>query len=162
MSDAIKAELRRILPQLRGYARTFQRDAARADDLVQEAVLKAWENRAQFREGGNFKAWVYTILRNAARSQFRKAAREVEDVDGAYADTLTTGGMQEGRLESLELQSALAELPQEQREAVILICACGVSYEEGARIAGVSVDALKTRVSRARKNLIALSEGEKC
>lgn len=162
MSDAIKAELRSLLPQLRGYARTFQRDAARADDLVQEAVLKAWENRSQFREGGNFKAWIYAILRNTARSQFRKTAKEVEDVDGVYSDTLATGGMQEGRLESLELQSALAELSPEQREAVILICACGVSYEEGARIAGVSVDALKTRVSRGRRRLLEVSEGIGC
>lgn len=162
MSALRTAELRRLLPQLRGYARTFERDAARADDLVQEAVLKAWEKRSQFHKGGNLKAWVFAILRNTARSQFRKSAREVEDVDGAYAETLTTGGMQQGRLESLELQSALAGLRPEQREAVILICACGVSYEEGARIAGVTVDALKTRVSRGRKRLLELSGADTC
>ena len=157
MSVEFKDGLTALLPQLRGYARSFERDAARADDLVQEALLKAWEKRDRFEPGSNLKAWVFAILRNQARSQFRKSSREVEDVDGEYADALSTGGMQEARLENLELQAALARLPAEQREAVILICACGVSYQEGARISGISVDAMKTRVSRARKGLVELT-----
>lgn len=160
MSAAFKEGLTALLPQLRGYARSFERDVARADDLVQEALLKAWEKRDSFEPDSNLKAWVFAILRNQARSQFRKSGREVEDVDGQYAESLSTGGMQEARLENLELQAALARLPAEQREAVILICACGVSYQEGARISGISVEALKTRVSRARKNLLEMTEAQ--
>ena len=158
MSSRFKHDLIEALPALRGYARTFERDAARADDLVQETSLRAWSSRDRFEPGSNMKAWLFTILRNTARSQHRRASREVEDVDGGYADQLTIEGGQESHLEYLELENALQRLPEDQREAVVLICASGVSYEEAAQITGATQGALKTRVSRARARLVELTQ----
>lgn len=157
VSSQFKQDLIAALPALRGYARTIERDLARADDLVQETSLRAWTHRDSFDDGGNMKAWLFTILRNAARSQMRKSSREVEDVDGAYAGRVATRGDQEGHLEFLELEIALAKLPADQREAIILVCAGGVTYEEAASMTGATEGALKTRVSRARATLIKLT-----
>lgn len=160
MSDTFRDEFLATLPALRGFARTFEKNAARADDLVQETVVKAWASRERFQEGSNMKAWLFTILRNAYISQFRKAKREVEDADGALTASLSEKGAQEGHMEFLDLRDALAELPADQREAVIMVGAAGLSYDEAAEIAGVASGTMKSRVSRGRARLSELmSEG---
>ncbi len=156
MSADFKAELIATMPAIRGFARTFERNAARADDLVQETLMKAWANRAGFAAGTNMKAWLFTILRNSYISQFRKARREVEDVDGSYADSLWEPARQEGHMTLLDLRDALATLPDDQREAVILVGASGFSYDEAAEIVGVAPGTIKSRVSRARARLADL------
>jgi len=148
-----KDELVRNLPALRGFARSMVRDAERADDLVQEAVLKAWAKRHQFQKGTNLEAWLFTILRNHFHSQLRKAAREVEDVDGIMASKIAVGPSQEGVVMISRLSQALDELSADYREAIILVGARGLSYEEAANICGCAIGTMKSRVNRARRQL---------
>jgi RNA polymerase sigma-70 factor (ECF subfamily) len=101
-------------------------------------------------------AWLFTILRNLFRSEYRKRRREVEDADGRYAETLKSHPEQTGRVEFSEFRAALAKLPSEQREALILVGASGFSYEDAAAICGCAVGTIKSRVNRARTRLADL------
>lgn len=156
MSQSFKADLVEALKPLRGFARTFHRDPARADDLVQETVMKAWENREKFREGTNMRAWLFTILRNSYYSEMRKKTREVEDADGALTAALSEKGGQEGHMAMRDFRAALAELSDDQREALILVGASGFTYEEAAQICNCKPGTVKSRVSRARERLSRL------
>lgn len=149
----IEDELIANVPDLRAFARTFHRDASRADDLVQEAILKAWSNLDKFKAGTNFRAWLFTILRNTFLSEMRKKRREVEDVDGVFAAQLAEKPSQEHVMELKDFDRALTQLPSDQREALILVGASGFSYEEAAEICGCAVGTVKSRVNRARKRL---------
>lgn len=153
---AFRDELLEHMPAIRGFARTFERDAARADDLVQDTLMKAWANRENYKPGTNMKAWLFTILRNVYISYYRKKRREVEDTDGAMTASLAEKGRQEGHMAVLKLREALAELPDEQRESLIMVGAAGFSYDEAAEIAGVAAGTIKSRVSRARARLTEL------
>jgi len=154
--SAFRDELVSVLPAIRGYARTFERDAARAEDLVQDTMMKAWASRDSFQSGTNMKAWLFTILRNVYISSYRKKKREVEDTDGAMEGSLAEKGRQEGHMAMLQLKDALSELKEDQREAIIMVGAAGFSYDEAAEIAGVAPGTIKSRVSRARKHLTEL------
>lgn len=156
MSAGFREEFIATLPAVRGFARTFERNQARADDLVQETMVKAWASRARFRPGTNMKAWLFTILRNNYISQYRKAKREVEDVDGELTAGLAERGRQEGHMAMLDLRDALATLAPDQREAVILVGGAGLSYDEAAEVTGVAAGTVKSRVSRARARLSEL------
>jgi RNA polymerase sigma-70 factor (ECF subfamily) len=147
------AQLVDHLPGLRAFARTLARDASQADDLTQEAMLKAWANRHRFQEGTNLRAWLFTILRNTFYSEFRKRKREVSDTDGEHAARLAARPDQEHALALKEFQAALNELPVEQREALVLVGAAGMAYDEAAEIIGVATGTVKSRVSRARAAL---------
>jgi RNA polymerase sigma-70 factor (ECF subfamily) len=101
-------------------------------------------------------AWLFTILRNHFRSEYRKRRREVEDGDGSYAETLKSQPEQYGRVEFEEFRTALAKLPPDQREALVLVGASGFSYEEAATICECAVGTIKSRVNRARTRLSEL------
>jgi len=101
-------------------------------------------------------AWLFTILRNLFRSEYRKRRREVEDAEGRYAETLKSHPEQTGHVEFNEFRGALAKLPSDQREALILVGASGFSYEEAAAICGCAVGTIKSRVNRARTRLADL------
>ena len=128
----------------------------RADDLVQETLLRALANINSFQPGTNMSAWLFTILRNHFRSEYRKRRREVEDSEGRYAETLKSQPEQHGQVEFREFRDALAQLPADQREALILVGASGFSYEEAANICGCAVGTIKSRVNRARTRLAEL------
>jgi RNA polymerase sigma-70 factor (ECF subfamily) len=123
---------------------------------VQEALLRALANIHSFQPGTNMSAWLFTILRNHFRSEYRKRRREVEDADGHYAESLTSHPEQHGQLELSEFRTALNKLPDEQREALILVGASGFSYEEAAEICGCAIGTVKSRVNRARTRLAEL------
>jgi RNA polymerase sigma-70 factor, ECF subfamily len=144
------------LPNLRAFAISLTSDGDRADDLVQETVLRALANRSSFQEGTKLQAWLFTILRNAHYTQHRRRAREVEDADGAYASRLGTPPDQLDRLHVQELGAALAQLSTEQREALLLVGAEGLSYEDAAVICGCALGTIKSRVNRARLRLAEL------
>jgi RNA polymerase sigma-70 factor, ECF subfamily len=144
------------VPRLRAFAISLCGNVDRADDLVQETLLRALSHIDQFQPGTNMSAWLFTILRNLFRSDYRKRRREVEDDDGSYAETLKSQPEQSGRLEFEELPVALAKLPADQREALILIGASGLSYEQAAEICGCPIGTIKSRVNRARKRLAEL------
>ncbi|MEM9734488.1 MAG: sigma-70 family RNA polymerase sigma factor [Pseudomonadota bacterium] len=158
VSDALKDELLSIIPNMRAFALSLTRSSDRADDLVQETLMKAWNKFHLFEEGTNLKAWVFTIMRNEFYSQMRKKGREVQDSDGIFAANLATHPQQEGHMDAKDFRQALESLPEDQREAVMLIGALGFSYEEAAETIGVAVGTVKSRVSRGRAKLMDLLE----
>lgn len=138
------------VPTLRAFAISLSGNADRADDLVQETLLRATANITSFQPGTNMLAWLFTILRNQFRSEYRKRRHEVEDADGSYLDSLTSAPEQYDRLKFKELFAALAKLPLGQREALLLVGASGFSYDEAAAICGTPIGTIKSRVNRAR------------
>jgi RNA polymerase sigma-70 factor, ECF subfamily len=123
---------------------------------VQDTILRAWANIDRFEAGTNLNAWLFTILRNAFYSQHRKAKREVSDPEGSYAAHRGTVPEQNAKCDFQDMRTALAKLPVDQREALILIAAEGLSYEEAAQVCGVAVGTIKSRVHRARLRLAQL------
>ena len=152
-SAGFKADLLGAIPNLRAFAVSLTHNSDRADDLVQETLVKAWDKQASFQPGTNLKAWLFTILRNEFYSQIRKRGREVQDTDGAMTARLAVHPAQDGSLDLDDFRAALNTLPEDQREAIILIGASGFSYEEAAEICGCAVGTIKSRVSRARSRL---------
>ena len=144
------------IPNLRAFAVSLCGNMERADDLVQETLLKACKNIHTFEEGTNLKAWLFTILRNAYFSEHRRLRREVEDADGIYAAQAAVHPNQPGHMDMQEFQAALARLPDDQKEALVLVGAAGFSYEEAAEISGCAVGTIKSRVNRARTKLAEL------
>lgn len=141
------------LPSLRAFAMSLSGRHDRADDLVQEAVIKAWTNQSSFKLGTNMQAWLVTILRNHYYSQMRKRGREVQDSEGTYTAKLSVAPAHDGVMDLADFRRALMDLPDEQREALLLVGASGFSYEEAAEICGCAVGTIKSRVSRARSRL---------
>lgn len=142
------------LPAMRAFALGLTRDAALADDLVQDAVVKAWTRFDSFTQGTNLRAWLFTILRNTFYSDRRKRRREVADVDGMQAARLAEKPAHDGRLQMVDFLRAFAHLPDEQREALVLVGALGFSYEEAAEMCGVAVGTVKSRANRGRGRLV--------
>ena len=153
-----KTELTALIPQMRAFARSLCRDATAADDLAQDALLKAWNNRASFEPGTNMKAWTFMILRNQFYSDKRRSWRSSQ-LDPEVAErTLEAASNPMASLELDEVRRALACLPDDQREALILIGAGGLSYEEVSEICGCAIGTIKSRVSRARDRLSTIIE----
>lgn len=153
VASTFKEDLLAALPSLRAFAISLIGQADKADDLVQDTVLKAWSKQESFTVGTNIKAWLFTILRNEFYSQIRKRGREVQDADGLLSDKLAVHPEQYGSLDMKDFRKALDLLPDDQREAIILIGASGFSYEEAAFICECAVGTVKSRVSRARLRL---------
>jgi len=144
------------IPHLRAFAISLSGNIERADDLVQVALLRGLENLDKFQPGTSMQAWLFTILRNQFHTDYRRRRREVEDPDGVMAQQLAVMPEQGSRLDFRDLQVALTKLSVEQREALLLVSAEGVSYEEAAQICEVSIGTIKSRVSRARSRLAEL------
>jgi len=151
--DDVSGAMLAAVPNLRAFAVSLCGNVDRANDLVQETLLRAWSHLDSFEPGTNMSAWLFTILRNHFRTEYRKRRREVEDADGGYAERLTTPEAQTGHIEFGELRKALNQLPTDQREALILVGASGFSYEEAAQICDCAVGTIKSRVNRARARL---------
>ncbi|MBN9038788.1 MAG: sigma-70 family RNA polymerase sigma factor [Rhizobiales bacterium] len=150
---AFRDDLVRTIPSLRAFAISLAQNNDRADDLVQETLVKAWDKQSSFQLGTNLKAWLFTILRNEFYSQMRKRGREVQDSDGLLTASVAIHPGQQGSVDLKDFRKALETLPEDQREAIILIGASGFSYEEAAEICGCAVGTIKSRVSRARTRL---------
>jgi RNA polymerase sigma-70 factor (ECF subfamily) len=151
--DAFRNGLIDHLPHLLAFAQMMTRERARAEDLVQDTILLALANRAQFRPGSNLRAWLTVILRNRFFNEARRSQRRAEvglDTSG-WAEAIDGG--QEGIVALGEFQRAFRLLPPEQREALVLVGASGFSYPEAAAIAGCPTGTVKSRVARAREVL---------
>ncbi|WP_444455453.1 RNA polymerase sigma factor [Rhodobacter capsulatus] len=156
-------ELATHIPALRAFAISLTRNATEADDLVQEAILKAWGNFDKFLPGTDMRAWLFTILRNTFYSARRKTRREVADPDGLHAAQLVSLPAHDGRLAMADFTRAFDQLSPEHREVLILVGANGYSYEEAAQMMGVATGTAKSRANRARARLcelLGLAEGE--
>ena len=154
-----KRDLVGLIPHLRAFARTLCGDAAAADDLAQDAVMKAWDARSSFQMGTNMKAWTFMILRNQFYSEKRRSWRSTQLDQEAAERTLVATDDPASPIALDEMRLALGMLPSEQREALILVGAGGFAYEEAADICGCAVGTVKSRVSRARRALHGILEG---
>ncbi len=154
LSDSdFKAQLTAIVPHLRAFGRSLSGNRDLADDLVQETLLKAWAARKRFQAGTNMRAWTFIILRNHYLSQVRRNRFRGEWDDLTADRILAAPASQDRHIDLSDLQRALQQLPQPQREALILVGAGGFAYEEAAEICGVAVGTIKSRVARGRTAL---------
>ncbi|HXQ16610.1 MAG TPA: sigma-70 family RNA polymerase sigma factor [Caulobacteraceae bacterium] len=156
--EAFRRELVGLIPHLRAFARTLSGDPTAADDLAQDALMKAWDARASFEMGTNMKAWTFMILRNQFYSEKRRSWRQSQLDQEAAERTLVAVDNPEAPVALDELRLGLAMLPIEQREALILVGAGGFAYEEAAEICDCAVGTVKSRVSRARRALQGILE----
>ena len=153
MSDAFRDGIVALIPTLRAYGAMLTGAANEADDLVQDALVRAWRFQRSYVPGTNLKAWLFTILRNEFITQARIRRRTVQDVDGRYAALLVTAADQEWRLAHRELLAGLSALTPDTREALLLVTVSGFTYLEAAALCGCAVGTLKSRVNRARERL---------
>lgn len=149
-----------MIPALRAFAWSLSHNGSDADDLVQDTLIKAWTNREKFEAGTNLRAWLFTILRNTYYTQVIRRRREVRDETGEYAGALRSPPTQDWSVAMHALQDALARLPAEHREALILVGAAGLSYEEAAAICGCALGTIKSRVNRARARLLKIMDAD--
>lgn len=155
-SRAILAEL----PRLRRYARAMVGDRAAADDLVQDTLERAWSRFAQWRPGSDLRAWLFSIMHNLRVDQLRRPGLStiaMDDEDLAVPIRAT----QSDRLEVGDLESALAQLPEEQRAVLLLVALEEMSYEEVARTLGIPLGTVMSRLSRGRERLRLILDGRK-
>ena len=157
MSDP-RDEIVEHLKTLRAFALSLTRNPSIADDMVQDTVEKAWSNIDKFEAGTNMRAWLFTILRNNYYSNRRRAKREVADPEGIMTEQLSEKPAHDGHLQLADFRTAFSELPDEQREVLLLVGASGFSYEEAADMCGVAVGTIKSRVNRGRKRLAELMD----
>ena len=158
-TDEFRDMLVDVIPHLRAFGHSLTGNIDLANDLAQEALMKAWKARTRFRAGTSLKAWCFVILRNTYISQMRRKKFTGEYDELTAERIVCTSADQQESLHLSDVQRALLELPASQREAVILIGAGGFSYEEAAGICNCAVGTIKSRVSRARATLEEIMEG---
>jgi RNA polymerase sigma-70 factor (ECF subfamily) len=157
-SESEREGLLTHLPNLRAFAMSLCRNKHDADDLLQETMLKAWNNLDSFREGTNLRAWLFTIMRNTHFSDYRKKRADMLDES---SDQLAQIGVPPTQIDSADrrhIAAALDKLNFEQREAIILVAAEGFNYEEAAAISNCPVGTIKSRLNRARSRLAEILE----
>lgn len=146
-------QLLACLKRLRAYASSLTRNAAEADDIVQQTIMIAWERQAALRDAEAFVPWIMTILRNEFFMRVRRAGREIEDIDGTYSENCAVEAHQEVATEFADVMSALHRLPFDQREALTLVFVDQLSYEDAAEVCKCSIGTIKSRISRGRSRL---------
>lgn len=147
-----QAELAACLPALQKFALKLAKSQDRADDVVADALLKAWKARHNFQPGTSLQAWLFVITRNSFLTQLRKR-KEVEDPEGHYEAALSVEATQGASFITDDLRAALTHVPFDMREAIILVSICGLSYDEAAEILQIQVGTVKSHVSRGRSIL---------
>ena len=149
-----------FIPALRAFAWSLSHNSADADDLVQDTLIKAWIHRTKFEPGTNLRAWLFTILRNTYYTAVVRKRREVADENGKHAATLSAAPTQDWSVAVHSLRAALQQLPHEHREALVLVGAAGMTYEEAAEICGCALGTIKSRVNRARARLLRIMDAD--
>jgi RNA polymerase sigma-70 factor (ECF subfamily) len=157
--DNFRDDMIALIPSLRAFARGLCRDRTLADDLVQEAVMRAWAAQDSFTPGSNFRAWMFTILRNHFFGVARKAKRETS-LDPEFAEqTMVQQATQEHGLALEDVDRAMAQLPPHQAEILWLIAGAGLTYEDAAEVVGCGIGTVKSRLNRARAAVKTILEG---
>ena len=152
------ALLEPLIPALRRYAYALLRDHAAADDLVQDTLERALSRWYLRRTDGELRAWLFTILRNLQIDAHRQGRRRGVHVEIDEADHRETAARQEAALEARDVLAALEQLPEEQKSLLLLIGVEDFSYGEAARILGVPIGTVMSRLSRARQRLRSIVE----
>jgi len=156
--NQFRKDLTELIPHLRAFARSLCGNATLADDVAQDAMLKAWNARQSFKPGSNLKAWTFTILRNQFYSLKRRSWRATSLEPEVAEQTIVSVANPDDSVRLNEMRRALDMLSDDQREAIILVGASGLSYDEAAKICGCATGTIKSRVSRARQNLEAIMQ----
>lgn len=146
-----------LIPRLRRYARALVGDRARADDLVQDTLERAWNKFHLWRPGSDLRAWLFTVMHNVHINQIR-AARDFVELDDESAE-MAVAGAQGTSLEIRDLERALVLLPVEQREVLLLVGLEDLGYAEVAEVLGIPIGTVMSRLSRAREKMRALMLG---
>ena len=157
--DQFKKDMVKLVPALRAFARGLCRDRTYADDLVQEAMMRAWASRRTFQQGSNFRAWMFRILRNHFYSNARKRGQFAVWDPEAAERILIQEPTQEAGLHVEDVNRAMLKLPAQQREMLLLIAGAGMSYEDAALVAGCNIGTVKSRLNRGRAAVRALVDG---
>lgn len=148
------------LASLRRYARSLVRNPTEAEDLVHDALVKAYERKESFRTGGNLKSWLLSILHNTHVDKRRSdLARQRRDDASFHETDWAAGASQEHSVRLGQIRSAFLGLPEEQREALHLVAVEDLSYQQAADALGIPVGTLMSRISRARARLRAHEDG---
>ncbi len=148
------AEIIELIPALRAFARTFCRNPDDADDLVQETLTKGIANIDKFEPGTRMKSWLFTIMRNTFYTRIKVAVREAPGLGDCVSSQVTSEASQEWSAQAREVRTAIEQLPEHQREVLVLIGVLGMSYEETAEICGCAVGTVKSRLNRARTGIL--------
>jgi RNA polymerase sigma-70 factor (ECF subfamily) len=152
-------QLEAEIPRLRRYARALTRDVSRADDLVQSCLTRAVAKQHLWQPGTDLRAWLFTILHNQHVNDVRRSVREGVNVAvEEMAPVLTIQSNAIDVLQLRDLEAAIAKLPQEQRQVILLVGLEGMRYEEVALILGVPVGTVRSRLSRGRDQLRRLMD----
>jgi len=160
-SSPFECELVALMPQLRNFSYSVCRNRTLAEDMAQQALMKAWSAQDSFRVGTNLKAWLFTILRNEFYSQRRRAWRETH-LDTAASEQIPAAVNEQGWVVELsDTSRALAVLPQTQQDALLLVALGGFSFQEAADLCGTPIGTVKSRVTRARYGLTKVLDGAK-
>jgi RNA polymerase sigma-70 factor (ECF subfamily) len=153
LTAEVRAGMAREMPGLMRYALSLTRNPTRAEDVLQEAMMKAWRSRHTFEVGTNLTGWLTMIVRNTFYTSHRRRSHEVEDPDDMQAARLSVAPAQEDGLHLQDVQGALGQLSPEQREALVLVVLNNLSYEEAAVAMGCRIGTVKSRLFRARERL---------
>jgi RNA polymerase sigma-70 factor (ECF subfamily) len=146
------------MPMLRAFAHSLCRQRELADDLVQEAMMRAWSSRHTFEPGSSLRAWMFTILRNQFYTAIRKRNRLTSWEPEIAERILVQQPDQESQIHLEDVEGALQKLPHKQREMLLLIAGAGLSYEEAALAADCKIGTVKSRVNRGRAAMRAIIE----
>jgi RNA polymerase sigma-70 factor (ECF subfamily) len=158
-SQTLRDDLVKSIPSLRAFAISLCHNRTEADDLVQETLIRAWNNLSNFQEGTNLKAWLFTILRNNFYNGLRRQKHQNEYARTMDSSQFVVQASQDKTLEYGDVMRGLSSLPPDQREALILVTVENMSYEEVALICACPIGTVKSRVNRARARLEALMNG---
>lgn len=157
--DDFRDQMVRLIPSLRAFARGLCGNREMADDLAQDAMMRAWAARDSFTMGTNFRAWMFMILRNQFYTTIRKNSRMSSWDPEAAERLLVEAAPQQHAIHLSDVEKALQKLPLEQREVLLLVGAGGASYEEAAEITGCAIGTIKSRLARGRTALGNLING---
>src|SRR5947199_5652468 len=141
------------IPRLRRYARALTRDVVRADDLVQNCLVRAFAKQHLWQPGTDLRAWLFTILHNQHVNEVRRSVREADSIGLSEAPQLAVQSNAIAALELRDLETALGKLQPEQREVILLVGLEGLAYEEVATILEIPVGTVRSRRSRGRDQL---------
>lgn len=142
-----------LIPALRAFARTFVTSNFEADDLLQETLFRALRGIDGFEPGTNLKSWLFTIMHNAFRTQYKLRRREAPGAINCAELPIPMAPPQEWCVLNCELRTALETLAPDHREVLVLVAGYGLSYKEAAEICDCAVGTIKSRLSRARDEL---------
>ncbi len=157
--ESMNAVITEQIPRLRRYARALTGDRTSADDLVQDTLERAWGKLHLWRRGSDMRAWMFSIMHNTFINHIKKKRLVTISMDDDVLE-VPTRATQEDFLQMRDLVSAIEKIPHEYREVLLLIGLEQMSYEEAAKVLGIPLGTVMSRLSRGRERLRTIMSGE--